>query len=395
MGMDEVKVREIDETEYRDFLGARIAAIGVGGGGSNMINHLAKKEELPEEIALIAANTDMQHLSKNRAREKIQLGKKLTKGLGAGADPQKGLAAAEESATEIAEVLRGYDMVFISTGLGGGTGTGASPIIADIVNKNDTLTVAIVTKPFDFEGDRRKKVAEEGLRELKSRVHCIIVIPNQRVMSILGTDASKRQAEEKVNDVLANAVLGISNIVLGGNGENDQNVDFADIRAAMENKGLAMMSIGEGYGSNAAMDAIKKAIDSEMLSHENLKGAQGIIACFEAHPDYSMSQLNEACELINALGTENTFMKIGNYWKEDFEKDYVRVTFLATGFENEVALSTVDKESVKNLPMTDESFVAYPTRVANGEIIMYDKSNGRVFDRDGFDEPTYIRNKQD
>ena len=162
MGMDEVKVREIDETEYRDFLGARIAAIGVGGGGSNMINHLAKKEELPEEIALIAANTDMQHLSKNRAREKIQLGKKLTKGLGAGADPQKGLAAAEESATEIAEVLRGYDMVFISTGLGGGTGTGASPIIADIVNKNDTLTVAIVTKPFDFEGDRRKKVAEEG-----------------------------------------------------------------------------------------------------------------------------------------------------------------------------------------------------------------------------------------
>ena len=214
-------------------------------------------------------------------------------------------------------------------------------------------------------------------------------------MSSLGTDASKRQAEEKVNDVLANAVLGISNIVLGGNGENDQNVDFADIRAAMENKGLAMMSIGEGYGSNAAMDAIKKAIDSEMLSHENLKGAQGIIACFEAHPDYSMSQLNEACELINALGTENTFMKIGNYWKEDFEKDYVRVTFLATGFENEVALSTVDKESVKNLPMTDESFVAYPTRVANGEIIMYDKSNGRVFDRDGFDEPTYIRNKQD
>ena len=352
-----------------------------------MINHLAKKEGLRAEINLIAANTDMQHLSKNKAKQKIQLGKKLTKGLGAGADPQKGREAAEESEVEISEVLRNYDMVFVSTGLGGGTGTGASPIIADIASKNGALTVAIVTKPFDFEGDKRRKVAEEGLRELREKSHCIIVVPNQRVMSILGNDASKRAAEEKVNDVLANAVLGISNIILGGNGEQDTNVDFADIRTAMENKGLAMMSIGEAYGSNAAMDATRKAIDSEMLNHENLKGAQGLIACFELHPNYPINQLEEACKLISSLGTESTNMKFGHYFSEELKEDYVRVTFVATGFENEVTINSIDKESVKDLPMTDESFIPHTTRVANGDVYLIDKN--------GLDEPAYIRNKQD
>lgn len=395
MGMDEIKIREItDETEYGGFLGARIAAIGVGGGGSNMINHLAKKENLREEITLIAANTDMQHLSKNKARQKIQLGKKLTKGLGAGANPQKGRAAAEESVSEITDVLRDYDMVFISTGLGGGTGTGASPIIADIANKSGALTVAIVTKPFDFEGEKRRKVAEEGLRELKEKSNCIIVIPNQRVMSILSADASRREAEEKVNDVLANAVLGISNIILGGNGDGDINVDFADIRTVMENKGLAIMSIGEAYGSNAAVDAVKKAIDSEMLNHENIQGAQGIIAVFEVHPEYNTKQLGDANKLISALGTESTDIKFGTYYYEDFEKDYVRVTFVATGFENEVAINSIDRAKAKDLPMTDESFFPHTTRVASGDIIYIDE-NGRCIDRNGFDEPAYIRNKQD
>lgn len=275
---------QITVEEATTITGARIKVIGVGGGGSNMISHLIAGGS-HEDIELAIANTDAQALNASPAPIKIQLGARLTKGLGAGMQPETGRNAAIESFEDIKALLSGTDIVFISAGLGGGTGTGAAPIIAQAAKEAGALTISIVTKPFKFEGSKRSKLAEQGLAELKKESDSIVVIPNDKLLSIVDKNLGIKESFKIVDDVLARAVNGMSGIILN-HGENDINVDFADVRTVMSHRGLALMGIGESSGNNAAYEAIKNAIESPLFDNMSINGAMGVLVHFYIHPDY-------------------------------------------------------------------------------------------------------------
>lgn len=387
--MEEIKdlnIQELgDDISYNECRGARIAAIGVGGGGSNTINYLVRKNT-KDGITIFAANTDAQHLSKNSAKRKLQLGKKLTKGLGAGAKPEIGEQAALESYEEIKEALSGFDIVFIAAGLGGGTGTGAAPLIAKAVKENNALAVSIVTKPFQSEGRKRTRIAEEGLKKLREQSDCIIVVLNDRMVKTIGNKDGQREAMNMVNDVLANAVIGLSNIILGG-GADDTNVDFADVRTAMENKGLSIMSVGEHIGEDAAKNALNKALNSPMLGNINIHGATGLIVCLEAHPDYPYKEVDAARLDMLAYETDETDFVFGSYYDENLPTDAARITIIATGFQDEIT----DGPENKNLNMTSVAPVS-SMRVSGGESTLF---SSNTYDRSNLDTPSYIRKQQD
>ena len=252
---------QFDNTETRNEQGAKIIAVGVGGGGSNMIAHLINTG-VHQAITLIAANTDIQHLSNSPAKHKIKLGEKLTKGLGAGMVPEVGAQSAQESYDTILQHLSGADIVFVSAGLGGGTGTGAAPIIAQAAQEAGALTIAVVTKPFMMEGNKRLKIAEEGLKELRKHCDGIVVVPNDKLLTIINRNSGIKESFKEVDSILARAVNGISNVILK-HGETDINTDFADLKTVMQNKGLALMGIGEAQGEDAATEATKKLFMSE------------------------------------------------------------------------------------------------------------------------------------
>ncbi|OHD87920.1 MAG: cell division protein FtsZ, partial [Sulfuricurvum sp. RIFCSPLOWO2_12_43_5] len=277
--------------ESTTLTGARIVAVGVGGGGGNMIGYMLK-EAIPG-IELIIANTDAQVLEHGSAATKIQLGAKLTKGLGAGMKPEVGKESALESYEDLSRALEGADIVFVAAGLGGGTGTGAAPIIAKIAKEVGALTIAVVTKPFSFEGKKRLKLAEDGLNELKNESDCIVVIPNDKLLSIIDPKLGIKESFKIVDSVLARAVSGTSGVILAS-GDNDINLDFADLQTVMSHRGLALMGVGEYKGENAAYEAIKNAIESPLLDNMSVNGALGVLVHFSMHPEFPFMELSAA-----------------------------------------------------------------------------------------------------
>jgi cell division protein FtsZ len=310
--------------------GAKIKAIGVGGGGGNMIDHMIKSSI--SGIELIVANTDAQVLEKSLCENKVQLGEKITKGLGAGMQPEIGGQSAEESKDEIREYLEGADIVFIAAGLGGGTGTGASPVIAQIAREMGALTISVVTRPFSFEGGRRSKVALQGLEELKKQSDSIVVIPNDKLLQTVERNVGIKDAFKIVDDVLSRAVVGASGIILGS-GENDINLDFADLRTVMSHRGLALMGMGEAEGEKSAYEAIKSAIESPLLDNISINGAMGVLVHFSTHPNYPLAEMNDAMEIIREAADPDATIIFGTNTDPEVPDNFVKITLIATGFE--------------------------------------------------------------
>jgi cell division protein FtsZ len=317
---------EIQETENA---GANIKVVGIGGGGSNAVNTMMLSGMAG--VQFVVANTDRQALEASASPTKIQLGKELTKGLGAGANPEIGKRAAIESYNDIAEKLEGADMVFVTAGMGGGTGTGGAPVVAKIARELGALTVGVVTRPFMFEGKRRKKHADMGLAELRENVDTLIVIPNQKLLTIAGEKTPLLDTFKKADEVLLQAVEGIANLI---NIRGLINLDFADIKTVMANKGMALMGTGVARGDNRAVEAATNAISSPLLENISIDGATGIIINVTGGPDLTMYEVNEASTLITEAAHEDAEIIFGAVI-DDNMKDEVRVTVIATGFGRE------------------------------------------------------------
>jgi cell division protein FtsZ len=306
--------------------GARIKVIGVGGGGGNAINTMVAGRL--EGVEFIAANTDVQALAANRAQVKLQMGKSTSRGLGAGANPERGREAALESRDQIAEVLAGADMVFVTAGMGGGTGTGGAPIVADVAKQCGALTVGVVTKPFLFEGNRRRKQAEHGLAELKAAVDTLIVIPNQRLISVAGEHVSLADAFKRADEVLLNAVQGISDIITV---HGLVNVDFADVRTIMSEQGVALMGSGRASGEHRALEAMQAAISSPLLEDVTLDGATGLLVNITGGPSLTLHEVNDAVTLAQTAADPDANIIFGSV-VDDRMGDEVKITVIATGF---------------------------------------------------------------
>lgn len=304
--------------------GAVIKVIGVGGGGGNAVKNMSSAIE---GIEFICANTDAQALHSITSAKKLQLGANLTKGLGAGADPEKGREAANEDRKRIEEMLSGTDMLFITTGMGGGTGTGATPVIAKIAKDMGILTVAVVTKPFLFEGKKRSRVAEEGIEELRKSVDSLITIPNAKLQELMGKDAALTSAFAKADDVLTGAVRGISDIIKR---PGMINVDFADVKAVMSGMGLALMGTGCASGPNRAAEATEAAVKNPLLAGVDLKGARGILVNITAGPDLTLGEYSDVGSVIDMYSSEDATVKIGSVIDPNM-RDELHVTVVATG----------------------------------------------------------------
>ncbi len=386
---------EIDIVETKcQTTGAKIKAIGVGGGGGNMINHMI--QEGINTIDLIVANTDAQALDSSLAPYKMQLGLNATRGLGAGMVPEKGREAALESFEDIKAMLEGADIVFISAGLGGGTGTGAAPIIAQAAKEVGALTVSIVTSPFKFEGRKRTKLAKEGLEELKRESDSIIVVPNERLLSIVDKNLGIKESFKMVDDILAQAVGGISKVILS-HGENDINLDFADVKTVMSHRGLALMGTGYATGTNAAYDAAKAAIESPLLDNISIDGAMGVLVHFDIHPDYPIMEIGEAMSIVEESADEDASVIFGTTTNENMDIDEVKITIIATGFEDKNAIAEpAPKKQESLLGNTGNSTQTTATsintiRSANKMVVGgYNGEN-----EDILDVPTFLRKQMD
>jgi cell division protein FtsZ len=330
------------ELSDRNEPGARIKVIGVGGGGGNAINTMVAGRL--DGVEFIACNTDVQALAANKAGTKIQLGKAASRGLGAGANPDRGREAALESRDAIAEALEGSDMVFVTAGMGGGTGTGGAPIVADVAKQMGALTVGVVTKPFLFEGNRRRKQAEQGLAELKAAVDTLIVIPNQRLISVAGENVSLADAFKRADEVLLHAVQGISDIITV---HGLVNVDFADVRTIMAEQGMALMGTGRASGERRAVEAMQAAINSPLLEDVSLDGATGLLVNITGGASLSLYEVNEAVTMAQTASDPDANIIFGSVVDERMG-DEVKITVIATGFsQKEVPIRLVQKVQVQ------------------------------------------------
>ncbi len=307
---------------------ARIKVLGVGGGGSNAITRMY--DNFPRSIELIAINTDIQDLEHCEAKKKICIGKNLTKGLGTGMNPDLGRQAAEESRSEIAEVLRDADLVFLTAGLGGGTGTGAMPVVAEIAREMEILTIAIVTKPFGFEGGQRNRIAEEGLIKLRDRVDTLITVPNDKIFSVIGKDTTLIKAFEEIDSVLKESVSGITELILSA---GIINVDFADIKAITRDAGTAMIGIGIASGNERSKKAADMAINSPLLEI-SIDGAKGVLFSISGQRDLKMSEVNEIAKIVAENADPSAKIIFGAYHDRKLAKGQIKVTLIATGFSN-------------------------------------------------------------
>jgi len=305
---------------------ARIKVVGVGGGGINAVNRMIDSKL--RGVEFIAVNTDAQSLHNSGASKKIHIGKTTTRGLGAGADPEVGRKAAEEATEEIVEALKGADMVFVTCGKGGGTGTGAAPIIANISKEVGALTVGVVTKPFGFEGDRRKEIADKGVDSLRSKVDALITIPNDRLLQIIEKKTSLLDAFNTVDDVLRQGIQGISDLITI---HGLINVDFADVKAIMENAGSALMGIGSGKGETRAIDAARSAINSPLLEL-SISGAKGVLLNITGGTDLGMHEIDEAARVVTDAVDPGANIIFGAVIDPSLE-DEIKITVIATGFE--------------------------------------------------------------
>jgi len=370
---------------------ANIKVFGIGGGGCNAVNTMILSEL--DGVGFISANTDAQALRASKAPLKLQLGQKLTKGLGAGADPGIGKNAAEEDRKRIREVLANSDMVFITAGMGGGTGTGGAPVVAEISKELGALTVAIVTKPFLFEGRKRQKAAEEGIMELKKAVDTLIIIPNQRLLSITGKNTPLLETFKMADEVLLHAVRGISDLIMV-NGLI--NLDFADVRTIMSEKGMALMGTGTSNSENRAVEAAQHAISSPLLQDVSIKGAKGLLINITGGSNLTLYEVNEASTLIQEQSHEDADIIFGAVINDAMNGE-LRVTVIATGFSNgaeEVKYGPMDVSSLttpfKKIRKEDYDIPAYIRKdYTDGEVIRLDKILPE--DDDGYDIPAFLR----
>jgi cell division protein FtsZ len=307
---------------------AKIKVIGVGGGGGNAVNTMISS--CLQGVDFINANTDSQALGVSNSPIKIQIGTQITKGLGAGSNPEIGRQSALESRDEIRPYLEGADMIFITAGMGGGTGTGAAPIIAEIARECSILTIAVVTKPFQFEGKKRNIQAEEGIAQLRETVDTLIVVPNQRLLSLGGRNLSLLEAFKKADDILYQAVKGISDLILV---PGLINLDFADVKSVMSNMGMAIMGTGVASGENRAVEAAQRAISSPLLEDNTIQGAHGILLNITGGPDMSLYEVNEASSLIQEEADDDANIIFGTVIDQNMQ-DEIRITVIATGFDD-------------------------------------------------------------
>src|ERR1700704_822438 len=361
--------------------GARIKVIGVGGGGGNAVNRMI--DAGIEGIEFVVANTDLQALKRSRASVKIQLGGRLTKGLGAGADPEVGRQAALEDTDKIIEVLEGADMVFVTTGLGGGTGTGGAPIVASLATELGALTVAVVTKPFLFEGRRRLQQAEQGLSELHESVDTVITIPNERLFGAVPEGASFADAFKAADDVLRQAVQGISDLITV---PGLINLDFADVKSIMSGMGMALMGTGRASGENRAIEATQQAISSPLLEEASIQGARGVLINITGGPDLTLYEVNAASSIIRESADEDANIIFGAVIDE-MMGDEMKITVIATGFERE-PVAVVSAGSSASMPSQSPRYVTRPVDDLPRPMM----SNVRS---DDLDVPTFIRKKAD
>lgn len=387
-------VIEMDDTFNS---GARLKVIGVGGCGGNAVNTMI--ESGMEGVEFLAANTDSQALEKSRANIKIQLGGTLTKGLGAGANPEVGKNAAIESKEQLTEALKGADMVFITAGMGGGTGTGAGPVVAEAARAAGALVVAVVTKPFAFEGGKKMRQAEEGLNKLKGVVDTVITIPNQRLLTVANKNTSLKEAFRRADEVLFQAVKGISDVITV---PGLVNVDFADVRTIMSEMGQALMGSGVAKGENRASEAARKAISSPLLEDVSIHGARGVLINITGSSDMTIHDVDEASSLIHEEAHEDAHIIFGAVIDESMG-DEVRVTVIATGFGKAEEVKA-PKEVIQ--PADVIGGLDVPTIFRRGneknfemrshELRRLSKLGGlNADDEDMYDTPTFLRKQAD
>jgi cell division protein FtsZ len=315
-------------------IGAKIKVIGIGGGGGNAVNRMI--EAGIEGVEFITVNTDVQALSTNRAGTKLQIGSQVTKGLGSGGRPETGKQAAVEDTEKLIELIQGADMVFLTTGLGGGTGTGATPILANLASEMDILAIAIVTLPFEFEGRVRAKQAEEGLKELRGSVATVISIPNERLLQTVNLDTSIQDAFKMADDILRQAVQGISDLITK---PGLINLDFADVKSIMKGMGMAFMGTGIASGENRAVDAAQKAISSPLLVDTSIEGARGVLINITGGKDLTLHEVSKASQLIHRQAHPDANIIFGTVI-DSAMKEMVKVTVIATGFDSKQEIET-------------------------------------------------------
>ena len=325
---------------------ARIRVVGVGGSGNNAVNHMAKSKV--HGVDFISINTDAQDLHNSKAKKKIHIGKNLTRGLGTGMNPDLGKRAAEETKEEIHEALKGSDMVFVTGGMGGGTGTGATPVVAQIAKESGALTIGVVTRPFSFEGMQRAKLAEQGINALKKEVDAIIEIPNDKLLSLVTKEMTVQNAFAICDDILKEAVVGISELITT---PGIINVDFADIKAVMESAGSALMGIGSAAGEGRAAKAAQEAINSPLLDIK-IDGATGVLFAISGGEDLGMLEIQEAASVITKSVDPNARIIFGTIQDDKLKKGTVKVTVIATGFDPKPSGDT--KEETEKQPETEE-----------------------------------------
>ena len=359
-------MREVDRTLEGN---ARIKVVGIGGGGSNAVNRMIRSKL--RGVEFIAINTDLQALAHSEAQTKMNIGKKLTRGLGAGGNPTIGREAAEESQQELSELLQGADMVFLTAGMGGGTGSGAAPVVAEIARNNGALTIGVVTKPFTFEGTRRRAIAEEAAMTLKEKVDTLIIIPNQRLLDVTDKKVPFTEALKIADDVLRQGVQGISDLIVQ---PGLINLDFADVKAVMSGQGAALMGIGFGSGDQRAADAARDAVASPLLE-TSIDGARGILFNITGGTDLTLHEVNEAAEIVRASADKDANIIFGTVIDEKMSGE-VKITVVATGF---VGGMESDRDLVEEFtrPAPVEEVPAY-----------------RGFDPSNLDIPAFLRGRR-
>ncbi len=373
---------------------AMIKVIGVGGGGGNAVEHMI--ESRLAEVEFVSANTDEQVLAMSKANTVLRLGENLTKGLGAGANPEVGRQAAMEDRERIGEVIEGADMIFITAGMGGGTGTGAAPVIAEVAREKQVLTVAVVTRPFPFEGHKRKVIADRGIDELQDFVDSLIIIPNERVLSVMGQDVRLIDAFRSANEVLFNAVQGISELITR---PGMINVDFADVRTVMSEMGMAMMGSSTMSGENRAEEAARQAISSPLLEDVDLKGAKGLLVNITAEPDMTIGEYEKVGNVIHEYAALDANVVIGTAFDAEM-KGNLRVTMVATGLAGSRVKGTpkVEASPVQAVPPTQSLKAAIHSKPRDMLLKGFGSARPALegqLDIDDYDIPPFLRKQAD
>ncbi len=372
---------------------AVIKVIGVGGGGGNAVHHMINNQV--EGVDFICANTDAQALNNLKAKTVLQMGSTITKGLGAGANPEIGRQAALEDRDEIAEILSGADMVFITAGMGGGTGTGGAPIVAEVAREMGILTVAVVTRPFPFEGKKRSAIAEQGIRLLQENVDSLITIPNEKLLDVLGKEASLLEAFKAANDVLLGAVKGIADLIMN---PGMINVDFADVKTVMSEMGMAMMGTGFASGEDRAREAAEAAIRSPLLEDVNLEGARGILVNITAGENLSLGEFSEVGDTIEEFASDDATVVVGTVIDPTLENE-MRVTVVATGLGGRIEKPTKVVDNTHRSATTDYRQLDKPAVMRNREAASRGaamaKAVGAEPDMDYLDIPAFLRRQAD